>query len=241
MILRLEQSDVLQATLIPGDREPFRALQKPSTFPNPPMPLRCLIVEDQLMFLQMLERMLHSIPGIGVVTIAQSEAAGIRACEEHLPDLLLLDLALPDGDGLRVARHLARVNPSAKVIILSGEASTFICPAALNHQIHAVLDKTQAFEDLTSELRSLIPREKASLAYRGSRGPSELLSGRELEIFRLIGLGISTKEIGDKLSISPHTVQAHRKRIAAKLGTAGNELLQAAVLYQAEMKGAGGR
>lgn len=197
------------------------------------MNLRCLIVEDQLMFLQMLERMLHSIPGIGAVTIAQSEAAGIRACEEHLPDLLLLDLELPDGDELRVARHLARVNPSAKVIILSGEASTFICPAALNHQIHAVLDKTQAFEDLTSELRSLMPMEKASPALRRSRNPAELLSERELQIFRLIGLGMSTKEIGEKLSISPHTVQAHRKRIAAKLGTIGDGLFHAAVSHQA--------
>jgi DNA-binding CsgD family transcriptional regulator len=59
----------------------------------------------------------------------------------------------------------------------------------------------------------------------------EALTSREYEIFRLMGRGMLSKEIGDALGISPLTVQSHRKKIAQKLGTTGNELLQQAVRY----------
>ena len=96
------------------------------------MPLRCLIVEDQLMIQQLLSMVLANVKGLKVVSTASTEAEGIAACEAHHPELLLLDLALPDGNGVVVARHLINVNPSARIIILSGETSTFVCPDDLS-------------------------------------------------------------------------------------------------------------
>lgn len=202
------------------------------------MPLRCLLVEDHLMFRQMLQAMLRSMPGLEVVATAGSEQEGITACGLHNPDLLILDLALPDGHGLNIARHLAESRPLAKVIILSGEASTFVCPDDLHRHIHAVVDKTHAFESLRIELEALLPAEGARTTKAGPAGtminPGDVLSPKEREIFSLIGQGLPSKQIADRMGISKHTVQAHRKRIALKLGTVGDELSHMAVRHQVD-------
>jgi DNA-binding NarL/FixJ family response regulator len=193
------------------------------------MALKCVIVEDQTMFRQMLQNMVRSIPELDVVASVPTEAEGTTACEKEHPDILVVDLALPDGSGINVASCLVALNGQARIIILSGEASTFVCPAELQRNVHAVLDKTQTFDELASELRSLLPKA------RDGSGPvrtgliRDKLTEREYGIFLLVGRGLISKEIGDKLSISPQTVQTHRKNIAEKLGTTGPELVQLAI------------
>jgi DNA-binding NarL/FixJ family response regulator len=197
------------------------------------MGLRCLVVEDQLMFRQMLVNMLLTVRGLEVAGVARTAAEAVAACEELEPDLLLLDIALPDGSGLKAARRLAKIKPAAHVLILSGEASTFVCPKELRQQIHAVVDKTQAFDELAAEIRALIPstRTTASMQTRDAADVRAILTPKEFEIFALMGRGMLSKEIAAILDISSHTVQAHRKTIAVKLGTTGHELLQQAVRY----------
>lgn len=202
------------------------------------MGLTCVIVEDQTMFRQMLHNMLRGTPGLRVSAAAASAAEGIRACERHQPDLLVLDLALPDGSGVDVARRLARTNPAARVIILSGEASTFVCPADLRDAVHAVLDKTQAFDDLAAELKTLLPKARGGSSSARNHEVRDRLSGREYEIFLLVGRGLLSKEIGEKLHISPQTVQTHRRKMAEKLGTTGAEFVQLAIKHYQSTLGA---
>lgn len=114
--------------------------------------LRVVVVEDQLMFLQLLVGMLRSLSGLEVVASVTTATAGRRACRELHPDLLLLDLGLPDQDGLTVAEALAAVNPEARVIVLSANASSFVCDAALDPMLHAVVDKVDACETLAVEI-----------------------------------------------------------------------------------------
>ena len=203
------------------------------------MSLRCVIVEDQTMFRQMLHNMLSGVPDLKVLATAASADEGTKACERHKPDLLVLDLALPDGNGVDVARRLAAVKPSAKVVILSGEASTFVCPAGLRDSVHAVLDKTQAFDDLATELKTLLPKSRGGSSSVRNSEVRDRLSEREYEIFLLIGRGLISKEIGEKLFISPMTVQSHRRKIAGKLGTTGFELVQVAIKHYQSTLGAG--
>ncbi len=185
------------------------------------------------MFRQMLVNMLLTVRGLEVAGVARTAAEAVAACEELEPDLLLLDIALPDGSGLKAARRLAKIKPAAHVLILSGEASTFVCPKELRQQIHAVVDKTQAFDELAAEIRALIPstRTTASMQTRDAADVRAILTPKEFEIFALMGRGMLSKEIAAILDISSHTVQAHRKTIAVKLGTTGHELLQQAVRY----------
>jgi DNA-binding NarL/FixJ family response regulator len=192
-------------------------------------PLSCVIVEDQAMFLDMLGGMLSMRGGLRVVDRARSVAAGKRCCEQHRPDLLVLDLTLADGSGLEVARVFLQANPAGKVIVVSGNSSDFVCPAWLNNSLQAVIDKNETFQALRQELDELLgPARAAQTVHRGGT-PAELLTAREAEIFALIGDGFTSREIGDQLSISEQTVQTHRKRIAAKLGTHGDELTRLAV------------
>lgn len=187
------------------------------------------------MFLQLLVLTVRGLPHLEVVATAQTVAGGVDACARHRPDLLLLELALIDGPGLTVARELTRVNPDGKLIILSAQTSAFNCPASLESCLHAVVDKTQGFDAVALELERLIAWQRR----RGSNSGSNqctALSQRERQIFLLMGRGLLSKEIAEKLSVSLHTVQSHRKMIARKLGTVGPELVQRAMRhYHAEL------
>ncbi len=202
------------------------------------MAVSCVIVEDQTMFLQMMHSMLQGLPDLEVVATARNKTEGIAACETHCPDLLLLDLALPDGDGKDVALRLCALNPAARVVILSGEASTFVCPAELRDKVCAVLDKTQAFDDLVVELKALVPRARGGSTRTLHGSIRNRLSRREYEIFLLIGHGLMSKEIADKLGISVQTIGVHRRKIADKLNTVGPELVQLALKHYHSTLGA---
>jgi len=181
--------------------------------------LQCLIVEDQVMFLQLLRSMLEALPGLEVRAVATTQAEALALCSgDQPPDLLILDLALPDGDGLVVAEALTETNPNAKVVVLSGQASSFVCPAALQPWIVGVVDKTAAFAQLHNVLERCLP------------STGEPLTPRQREIFRLIGQGLTNKEIARSTSLSIATVETHRKAIAQKLGMSGAELVRHASL-----------
>ena len=197
-----------------------------------PSSLRCLVVEDQLMIQQLLVAMLDQHPGLQMVGSARSVAEGIAACLEHHPDLLILDIALPDGDGLEVAHALAAQNPAARVIVLSSFASTVERPPQLRAQIVAILDKSRAYQELIREVEALLPAELLDEA-----PPSldlSVLTPREREILELVGSGWSSRRIAEQLILSQHTVDTHRRNICGKLGISGAALVrQASLLVQA--------
>ncbi len=196
------------------------------------MPLRCVVVEDQRMFLQLLVAMLRTQPDLDVVATAGTAADGIAACSTFRPDLLILDLVLPDADGLCVAQALRVIQPSARVIILSSHAPSFLRPLELRSMIHAVVDKTRAYEELLEEI--------ATLTGAGGRHQQQLphaenlraLTTRERHVLRLIGKGLDNRDIATELAISVRTVETHRSRIVDKLGIQGKaELVRQAMLY----------
>jgi DNA-binding NarL/FixJ family response regulator len=197
-----------------------------------PALIRVVIVEDQVMFLHLLSRMLRAYPELQLVGTANSCKEGIALCRDTLPDLLVLDLGMPDGDGLDVARALIDSHAMAKVLVLSSMADTFTCPDWLHDNLFAVMDKMLAYETLEAHLQTLI-----SLQTNGEHPlshlfqPKEILSPREFEIFEMIGRGLISKEIGIRLNLSIHTIQVYRKRMAEKLGTTGSQLSYVAVRY----------
>lgn len=192
--------------------------------------LTCVLVDDQGLFLEMLGGMLNMRGGLRLVASALTVAQGIRAVGRHRPDLLLLDLELPDGSGLDVAKRLLKSRRDARVIIVSGHASVFVCPAWLRPNLQAVISKNNTFSALREELDNLLHPAATNLRPRDTKTfVQKPLSRREAEIFALIGEGLTSKEIGTRLHVSEHTVQAHRKRIAAKLGTTGSELSHRAI------------
>lgn len=194
--------------------------------------MKCVLVEDEVMFAQMLAAMLQSVRGLEIVASVHTVEAGMAACQEHRPDVLILDLGLPDGEGLQVASKAAHVRPDTRIIVLSSQAASFVAPAALNHCVHAVVDKARTYAVLQRELVALM-REGPT----GAAQPEEVLSPRELEVFHLLGRGLMSKEIGAELGIATETVSLHRKKIASKLHIHGSELMRFATLHQAAPRG----
>lgn len=194
---------------------------------SPLVALRCVVVEDQVMFLQLLVAMLRTLPGLEVVATAQGQTEAKAACAEHRPDLLILDLALPDGDGVELMTALAEQEQPPQVIVLSGQVSSFVCPRQLRPLVQAVVDKTRAYDDLRSEVQRLLDPQLVEGGEAESRGR---LTARERQVFALIGKGCTNRLIAEQLGLSLRTVETHRKNITGKLGAKGGELVRLAAL-----------
>ena len=211
--------------------------------PNPPRELTCVVVEDQGLFLEMLGEMLNMRGGIRVLAGALTVADGKTACKKHNPDLLILDLDLPDGDGLEVAKFLIKKNPVTRVIIVSGHIDEFICPPWLRKNLQATISKNAAFSHLREELDEMLDvKHVRTRRQKTSASEKKPLTAREAEIFALVGEGFTTKEIAVRLFLSEHTIKTHRKHIARKLGTIGLEMVQrASARRRAFLPSEGGR
>lgn len=191
------------------------------------LPLRCLLVEDQLMIQQLLAAVLGRHPALEVVACASTAAEAIAACAQQRPDLLILDIALPDADGLEVARALQQHCPEARVIILSSFASSLERPPELREMIISLVDKARAYQDLLAVIERVLP-EQERIERRAKT--LDVLTERERDILRLLGLGHSNRAISERLNISVRTVETHRRNISSKLGVSGAALIHQATL-----------
>jgi DNA-binding NarL/FixJ family response regulator len=197
----------------------------------------CLILEDQVLLADLLSVYLGAFPGIYIKGVAHDVAQGLELTRRFRPDLLIADLVLPDGYGVDVAAELLKQKPVAKIIVLSAECHRLVCSRHLHESIIAVLDKTQALDLLRDQVLELLDAERRGptrqLAQRASSDsltfygidPWPYLTRREQEIFLLIGTGLTTDTIAERLSISLLTARTHRKNITAKLGIKGSELV----------------
>ena len=179
----------------------------------------CLVVEDQEIFSRLLCSLLKYYINVELIATASSVSEAFTACEKLKPDLLILDLNLPDGNGIEVAQAFSCFSPDGKIIILSGYASSFIAPSELLDYIFGVVDKTAAFKNLQILLEKLFVN------------PLSSLTPRQRQIFTLIGNGFQNKEIASHLQLSITTVETHRKAIAMHLNKSGAELLVYAATF----------
>lgn len=190
--------------------------------------MKIVIVEDHELLSQLLRGALNTIDGVRVVATARSVDEGIKVCNNHDPECLILDLGLPDGDGITVGNEAAKKNPNIKIIILSGHASTMICPRKLQDNVHAVVDKKRSFSMLESKLRELIELENGvrdGILPARKTPREERLTRKEMVIYELLGAGRTNKQIAEEVKITENTVKTHRRNIAAKLGLHGPDLL----------------
>jgi DNA-binding NarL/FixJ family response regulator len=191
----------------------------------------CLLVEDQTLMAELLRSMLQTSPQVGVIRLARSVEEACRLIDRLPPDLLILDLGLPDGDGQQVALHLLKHHPAPRIILLSAELHDFQCDPSLLPHIHASVDKTSAYKELLLALNALNPGLNNSAVEESIQGRISTLSIRELDVFLLIGQGKSNREIATVLIVSVSTVESHRKAIAQHLGRSGADLVRLAAVH----------
>lgn len=190
---------------------------------------RLILIDDHRLFRESLQALLQSQ---GFVIAAQCSDAreGLELVARLAPDIVLLDIDLPGLNGVQAAYRIARKAPRTRILILSQYADEeYLLQALLDAKVAGYLLKSDAAHELLGALqtvaagkRYLSPAvtpavlERLAAASPGAAG--EVLSRREREILGLIAQGATAKTIGQKLQISPKTVQAHRANMATKLG-----------------------
>lgn len=196
-----------------------------------PQALDCLIVEDHTIVAQLLAGVVRGMAGIGSVFVAGTASGASTVAANGNVDLLLLDLKLPDGDGVDVLRFIARRHPGMQCIVLSSASDEFICPAEHANTVIATIDKTGPLGTLRRAIEEILRRRLGTAPSTDQTGGEKLLRARELEVFVRIGQGMTTRQIAHSMGITVHTVNTHRKAIVAKLGTVGADLVRIATLY----------
>ena len=192
--------------------------------------IRLLVVDDHFVVRMGLASMINSEDDMCVVANAGTGADALAAYREHRPDVVLLDLRLPDRSGVEVTAEIRAEAPDARVIILTTFAGDENIYRAFQAGVQAYLQKDVPKNLLLHTVRAVhrgdyaIPSQIAGVLARRIMAPE--LTKREIEVLSLIVKGMSNKEIGASLCVTESTVKQHVNVILSKLQV--NDRTQAA-------------
>jgi DNA-binding NarL/FixJ family response regulator len=188
--------------------------------------IRVLVVDDHAVVRAGLEQVLGSAEDIEVVGAASNGDEAIVIANEREPDVVLMDLSMPDLDGIAATRALADAAPSAQIVVLACFSDRQPILAALDAGAIGYLLKDAEPADLMAGIRTaargespLAPKAASALilAWTGA-SPARDLSDREREVLALVSSGMSNKVIARELGISEKTVKAHLTSIFRRIG-----------------------
>jgi DNA-binding NarL/FixJ family response regulator len=195
------------------------------------MPIRVLIVDDSPLMRVGLARSLEDDPDIELVATAAGAGEGLRLAEELRPDVVLLDLHMPEVGGQVVLERLREQLPDVRALVVtaseeaqslldavaSGAAGYLTKRASPEELRQAVVAVHGGSSVITPELAGHLLHAYAGRA-SGETGRRPMLTRREQDVLRLVAQGHTDKEIGRTLGLSPRTVQTHLTRIREKTG-----------------------
>jgi DNA-binding NarL/FixJ family response regulator len=189
--------------------------------------IRILLVDDHPVVRHGLRGMLDAEPGLTVVGEASSGAAGVAAAGELAPDVVLMDLRMPDGDGVEATGRILAARPRTRVVVLTTYESDRDILRAIEAGASGYLLKDASPAQLADAVRAAARGETvlspsvASTLVRQVRSPAPAaLSAREAQVLRLVAEGRTNAEIGRALFISEATVKTHLLRAFNKLDVA---------------------
>ena len=195
------------------------------------MSIRILLADDHKITRQGLRSLLEKQDDMEVVAEAENGRIAFRLVDELMPDVVIMDVTMPDLNGVEATHQIATKYPDVKVIALSMHSDSLFVTEMLRSGAAGYLLKDCAFEELTRAIRSVVD-DKTYLSpsisgvvvedylHRLSKShfsSSEVLTDREREVLQLMAEGKSTKQIALKLHISVKTVETHRRQIMNKL------------------------
>jgi DNA-binding NarL/FixJ family response regulator len=193
--------------------------------------IRIVLADDHTLVRAGIRSLLEKIPGTEVIGEADNGREAIDLIGALKPDVALLDIGIPEHNGLEVARRTADVSPHTRVVILSMHADAIYVRQALSAGVAGYLLKGAAVAELPLALESVM-RGETYLTPKVSHyvvqgflresdpqaGLLDELTGRQREILQLIAEGHSMKEVAHKLNLSVKTVETHRTRMMDRLG-----------------------
>ena len=216
-----------------GRKVAASARGEPAT-PAPPPSHRVFLIDDHPMMLDSMRRLIETEPGLTCCGQARSAEEAVSLVMQCNPDIVVTDITLPNRSGLELIKDLGAMCPQVRVLVYSMHDELFYAERALRAGARGYLMKEAGSEMLLDCVKRIVggeicvsPRIAAKILDlysspepRRSQSPVEKLSDREFDVYQLIGLGKSTKEIADQLHLSPKTVAVHRAKIKEKLGIA---------------------
>lgn len=192
---------------------------------------RVLLVEHQPLIADALDLLLKSEPEIEVVAAVASAEDALNVCRRSPPDVVILDIDLPDMDGVKAARQVRGICPDSKVVVITALDRTEVMASAVEAGAVGFVAKTQTAEELMAAIKRaadgemvIAPAEAGPVlgrlqeVVRPSSGAGERLTPRETEVLQALANGQSTQEVAQSLFVSPRTVQNQVNGILAKLG-----------------------
>lgn len=206
---------------------------------------RLVLIDDHPIMRHGLAQLIRAEEGLDVIGEAGSARDGLEVVGKLKPDLAVIDLTLPDKNGLELVKDIRALHPSTQCIVLSMHDETLYGERSLRAGARGYVMKEEAADHLVTAIRKIISGglyvseslnarmlEQVTGASRSKATGMDALTDRELEILSLIGSGVPTKNIAAQLSISARTVEAHRAHIKEKLGmTDGASLVRYAVQW----------
>ena len=210
-----------------------------------PIKQRIVIVDDHPMMREGLAQLIEHEPDLVVEAQADSAAQALQTIENSVPDLLLVDISLPDKGGLELIKDVHTLHPTLPILVISMHDETLYAERVLRAGGRGYIMKQEGGKKLMQAIRQVLggriyvsDRISAKILenFSGNRGesksPVEKLSDREFEVFQLLGQGQATREIAEHLHLSIKTVEVHRANIRKKLELAtGNELVRYAIRW----------
>ena len=183
-----------------------------------------IVVEDHALIRDGLRILLATEREFLLIGEAQSVAEARTVAAAKKPDLAIIDIGLPDGDGLELANELIAADRMLRVLITTGDLSPATVGRALASKAHAYVPKQHSADEFFKALhalraggRYLSPAVAASYATKNVNSPLSQLTQREREIVSMIADAQSSKEIARTLDLSVGTVRKHRENLMAKL------------------------
>lgn len=191
-------------------------------------PARIVVVDDHQLVAEALAETLAAVDGFEVAGTAPDLASGIRLIAAAQPEVVIMDVRLPDGDGAAGTADALRVSPGSRVIVLSAESGIDVVARAVESGACGFLPKTTPLHELVVAVHRVLAgvalfapgmlREVAEHLRRAESQDTQDLSPREREVLHLLAAGTSTQEMADQLYLSTHTIRNHVRNLSAKLG-----------------------
>jgi DNA-binding NarL/FixJ family response regulator len=198
-------------------------------------PIRVLVVDDQAIVREGLMTLLQATPGIEPIAGAADGAEAVHLAARHRPDVVLMDLRMPNVDGVQATREIRAAQPETEIVVLTTHADEASILDALRAGARGYLTKDAGIQEIARAVQAaaahqslLDPIVQARLLEAvGTAGPArssasrqlpDELTPREAEVLSLIARGLSNREIAAQLVVSEATVKTHVNHVFAKIG-----------------------
>jgi DNA-binding NarL/FixJ family response regulator len=205
-----------------------------------------LIVDDHPVLRHGLAELIERAPDLQVCGEAGGVSDALQLCHTEKPDLVLIDMSLEDGHGLDLIRDLQTLEHPPRMLVISMHEEATYVERALRAGAHGFLPKSEAVDEIVYAIRQVLRgevylnRRMTTCLLNGMVGgrpregtaPHEILSDRELQVFEMLGRGLSTRQISEQLMLSIKTIDTYREHVKQKLGLkSANELVLRAILW----------